>query len=208
MIRKRPHTPPQPLSSVIRYCFCSVSDVKFFSRKLIIFMLVQLLLSPFILITADSIPESLYNGHDQPPQFSSTVVNTSIVNDILTNTVNVHAGISAQSIENETESHESNGKFNDGNSILIQSEKIEMSAREQRPSDDNLSLIGNATILDQSRPINIGCKSDDGECEKRDETFHNNVHDERRLSRKRRYLIFPPGSSMQIGKSNFNHFQS
>lgn len=179
---------PQPLS-LIRSRFCSVvTGVEFSGRKLIIFMLVQLLLSPFILITGDSINESVHNGKPPPLPSSSPVYS-------------INAGADNPTSDQFIKTHASNENDN-GNSIL---RRVEGNiASEQRPSVGNLSFIGNASILDQSRLTNLTCNSD--ECEQQhhhhDKTFNDgHHHDERVLSRKRRYLIFPPGSSMQIGKS-------
>lgn len=83
------------------------------------------------------------------------------------------------------------GKNANGNSISQQSEII---ANGERPYDDNLSMTGNASIRNQSQTITA---SDSMRAKRDDANF--NTDGERVLSRKRRYLIFPPGSSIQIG---------
>lgn len=181
----------RPLS-LIRLRFCWSEKVEFSGRKLFIFVLLQLLLSPFILITGDSINESVHNAIHPPLVFNSHVDNDAAVNDI-----------SDQFNENKSELHAINRKFNDGNSISIVNE---IGTVEGETFDGNLSSIENALMLGQSRP-DCNTKRCAREWRTHNNIFNNDTNDmadnnnERILSRKRRYLIFPPGSSMQIGNS-------
>lgn len=192
MAQKKPYRRPL---SLIRLRFCCSDIVEFSCRKLIIFVLLQLLLSPFILITGDSINESVHNA------IHSLLVNNSIPNSHVDKNPAVN-DISDQFNGNKSELHATNRKFNDGNSISIENE---IGTVEGKIFDGNLSSIENASLLGQSRP-DCNTKRCAHEWRTHNNIFNNDTNDmannnERILSRKRRYLIFPPGSSMQIGNS-------
>lgn len=190
MARKHPRPAMLSRSSL-------VSTVEFAGRKLIILVLLQLVLSPFILITADSFSGSINNKkasavHSQPRFRSASNENGNAkVNGIKTNcTVDGFLMVAFQA--NAT----TQGKSASGNSI---SKPNVIAGNRKRPYADDLALTGNASIYNQSRrTINA---NDSQRTNREDGSF--NEDGERVLSRKRRYLIFPPGSSMQIGKSHF-----
>lgn len=172
-----------------------VSVVEFSARKLIIFVLVQLVLSPFILITADSLSGSMNNNGtpalDSGQRFG--VASNITVNRIkteCTGAVTFLTNTTAEMVVNVT------AKSANGNSISEQSEIV---ANGGRPYDVNLSLTGNASINNQSEGRIMASDSE----RMNQQNGHFNKSNERVLSRKRRYLIFPPGSSIQIGESHF-----
>lgn len=180
------------------HCLSLVGVVDFSVRKLIIFMLLQLVLSPFILITADTLNGSTSNNQASVPesgeqQFSSALNVNEKVYNVKTNCT-VDGFLTVGTPVNAT-----NRKTANGNSILKQSE---IGANEERPYDVDLSLTGNASIHNQSRHAIDGDAGEMPRTKRNGETF-NKENGERVLSRKRRYLIFPPGSSMQIGDSIF-----
>lgn len=136
------------------------------ARKLIIFVSVQLVLSPFISITADTL-----NGGTN-------------------NEAAMHQRIDASV---------SSAKTNDLGDVFVtrviqapRKNSSEMATSRQRPYD--LSPTGNASIRNQSEQTISASRP-----KREHATF--NKDSERVLSRKRRYLIFPPGSSLHIGKS-------
>lgn len=164
-----------------------VSVVEFSARKLIIFVLVPLVLSPFILITADSLNGSMNNNEASAP---NTERQSGFSSNGNVNCVKRRCTGAVTFLTNETQEKSANG-----NSISQQSE---IDANGGQPYDVNLSLTGNASIHNQSQQTNMA--SDFERMEQKNGSF--NKDGERVLSRKRRYLIFPPGSSMQIGKSH------
>lgn len=185
----------------------SVGVVEFSARKLIIFALLELLvLSPFILITVDSFNGNMNNNQasalsskfEQRFDFASSV--NAKVNSLKTTnctgdcflTTDIQANASAAS-----QASAADKKSAGGNSICKQ-HKID--ANGERPYDDDLSSIGNASINNQSQRT---ISANDTNRAKREDAAFNQVDDgddERVLSRKRRYLIFPPGSAIQLGK--------
>lgn len=185
----REHLPVAPLN-----CSSLVSVVKFSARKLIIFVLVQLVLSPFILITADSLSGSINNNgtpaqnSEQPFGFNSNVTMNTIKMVKCTDAITILTNTTAKTVTITPTTKRANG-----NSILKQSEN---DTNGWRPYDVNLSLTGNASIHNQSERTIIA--SDSKRMNQNSTNF--NESNERVLSRKRRYLIFPPGSSVQIGK--------
>lgn len=192
MAQKKPYRRPP---SLIRLCFCWSDRVEFSCRKLIIFVLLQLLLSPFILIMGDSINESVHNAIHSPLAYNS-IPNSHVNNNPAVN------DISDQFNEDKSKLHATNRKFNYGNSISIENE---IGTVEEETFDGNLSSIENVSMLGQSRP-ECNTKRCARGWQTHNNIFNNDTNDmtnnnERILSRKRRYLIFPPGSSMQIGNS-------
>lgn len=167
--------------------FLVVVFVNFPARKLIIFMLLHLVLSPFILITtADTLNEGKNNNQASvsdsvaKQQFRSALNVNAKLNYVKTNcTVNGKVTDAIQTNANER-------KNANGNSILMQSNITE---HGKRPYDVNLSTTENASIHNQSRQTNAASHS---QRTKRDDRSFNK-DGERLLSRKRRYLIFPPG---------------
>lgn len=177
-----------------------VGVVDFPVRKLIIFMLLQLVLSQFILITADTLNGSANNNNNQASvpesgeqQFDSVLNVNAKVNNAKTNCT-VDGSLTVGIAANATQRKSANG-----NSILKQSE---IGANKERPYDVDLSSTENTSIHNQSRHTIADGGSESQRTERNAETF-NKEDGERVLSRKRRYLIFPPGSSMQIGDSIF-----
>lgn len=173
-----------------------VSVVEFPARKLIIFVLVQLVLSPFILITADSLSGSM-NSNGTPALDSGQrfgVASTVTVNSIKTKCTDAVTFLTNTTAEMVT------AKSANGNSI---SEQREIAANGRRPYDVNLSLTGNASIHNQSERTIMASDLE----RMNQKNGHFNKSNERVLSRKRRYLIFPPGSSIQIGKITFHFIQ-
>lgn len=170
-----------------------VSVVEFSARKLIIFVSVQLVLSPFILITGDSVNGSMNNNvapAQNPKQPFGTASNGSV------NCVKIKCTDVVTILMNKTTlTEEMLRKSANGNSIL---EQREINANESRPLDVNLSLTENASIHNQSEPTIMASDAERMNLK----NSSSDKGSERVLSRKRRYLIFPPGSSMQIGKSN------
>lgn len=196
MAQKKPYRRPL---SLIRLNFCWSDRVEFSGRKLIIFVLLQLLLSPFILITGDNINEGVHNAIHLPLVYN-TIPNSHVDNNPAMN------DISDQFNENKSKLHATNRKFNDGNSISIENENGTV---EGETFDGNLSSIENASMLDQSRP-DCNTKRCAREWRTHNNIFNNDTNDmannnERILSRKRRYLVFEPGSSVQIGNSTLVH---
>lgn len=195
MAQKKPYRRPL---SLIRLRFCWSDRVEFSGRKLIIFVLLQLLLSPFILITGDSTNESVHNSIHSPLVYNS-IPNSHVDNNPAVN------DISDQFNGNKSELHAINRKFNGGNSISIENE---IGTVEGETFDGNLSSIEMASMLGPSRP-DCNTKRCAREWQTHNNIFNNDTNDmanknnEQILSRKRRYLIFPPGSSMQIGISLF-----
>lgn len=176
-----------------------VSVVEFFARKLIIFVLLQLVLSPFILITADTLNGSLNNNGTFAPDLKRQF--GCIANTSANPTANVVLGKCTGDgvLVGEPPLNETQQKNANGNSISTQSEVV---ANGTRSNDGLLPWIkGNATIHNQSRETITGIEFD--QFQHQDDNF--NMNGERVLSRKRRYLIFPPGSSLQIGKSQFHY---
>lgn len=175
----------------------SVGVVEFSARKLIIFVLLQLVLSPFILITVDSLNGNMNNNQalalsrlgSEQQQFASESSENANVNSLKMNctddgpiTIDIQANATAQ-------------RNSDAGNSIWQQNKIGVNG--ERPYDDDLSSIGNASIHNHSqRTISA---NDTKRMKREDENF--NEDGERVLSRKRRYLIFPPGSSMQLGKN-------
>lgn len=173
----------------------SVGVVEFSAHKLIIFVLLQLVLSPFILITTvDSLNGNMNNNQasivlsnfGSQRQFDLESSGNAKVNSLKTNCTGDDGFLTIQA--NATQQKK------DGGNSIWQPSKIGVNA--ERPYDDDLSSIGNASIHNQSqRTISV---NDIKRMER--ETGNFNKDSERVLSRKRRYLIFPPGSSMQLGK--------
>ncbi|XP_031636178.1 uncharacterized protein LOC116349064 [Contarinia nasturtii] len=168
--------------------------VGFPARKLIIFMLMHLVLSPFILITtADTLNGSSNNNNNQAS------VPDSVAKQQFGSALNVNAKLNCVktkctldgSLTDAIQTNADQRKSANGNSILKQSNITE---HEEQPYDVDLSTTENASIHNQSRQTNPSSESQ--RTKRDDRTF--NKDGERVLSRKRRYLIFPPGSSMQI----------
>lgn len=196
---------------LIRSCFCLVDSVECSGRKLIIFVLLQLLLSPFILITGDNTNERVHH-HSAPAAAAASTseqfrnLNDSIISNMVT-MANAN-NITNRLIKNTIKSNAIMPQFNDENSILSINE---INAPKQNAFDDNnLSTMNILSMADQSQLANKTCNS--GQCKwqqnndadaKANEKTFNDGHSDRVLSRKRRYLIFPPGSSMQIGNLPF-----
>lgn len=200
MARKHSLLPTKTLHCLNRLSFVGVVD--FPVRKLIIFMLAQLVLSPFVTIMADTLNESTSNNQASVPELheqqfgSASNVNTK-VNNVKTNCT-VDGFLAVATPVNATVRKSANG-----NSILKQRE---IGANEERPYDVDLSSTGNASIHNQSwKTISVAAAvaANGSQRTKRNVETFNKKNGERVLSRKRRYLIFPPGSSMQIGDSIF-----
>lgn len=188
--RKHSQQPSPPPTSQHRSS--SVAVVALPSRKLFIFMSLQLVLSPFILITADTLNESIKNkqatlSESVDLRYGSTLdvncikMTNCTGDDFLTDNIQTTA----------TQSKSANR-----NSILKQSEITE---NGKRPYDVDLSSTGSISMHNQSRQTNA--TSDSRRMKLDVEDLYRGG--ERVLSRKRRYLIFPPGSAMQIGDSIF-----
>lgn len=162
--------------------FFSICIVKFLGRKLIIIVLLQLLLSPFI-ITDGNINESNINNGNTVNSSLNPYDSSIIVHE-------TNLTLKTTSKNDDDDDYMENGMHLsennvDGNLILHQGE-----AQEQQ-SNGNLSSIGSTSALNQFQKINrnsVEQQQHDGE-----------ILNGKVLSRKRRYLIFPPGSSMQIG---------
>lgn len=181
---------PQPLA-VNRSRLVGVVDDS--ARKLIIFMLLHLVLSPFVLITADTLNEGR-NSHQAAQMQNSGEQQFSTASNVSGNVHNVKTNCTGDDslTQGSKENLAAERKSANGNSISQQSG---ISANGERPYDDDLSTTGNASIRNQSRKT---IAASDSKRAKRD-GGNFNKDGERVLSRKRRYLIFPPGSSMQIG---------
>lgn len=172
------------------------------ARKLIIFMLLHLVLSPFVLITADTLNEGR-NNNQAAQMLNSSKQQSATASNVNANVNSVRTNCTGDDLtQSIVQNSAAEGKSANGNSISQQSE---ITANGEKPYDDDLSTTGNASIRNQSRQTitasdSMRAKPDDGNF---------NKDGERVLSRKRRYLIFPPGSSIQIGDSNkkkFTHF--
>lgn len=197
-----------------------VGVVDFPVRKLIIFVLLQLVLSPFILITADTLNESTGDSNQAtvvPDSGEQQFGSASNVNAQV-NGVKTRMSVAKTSTKNCTADgflavatpllNAIERKSANGNSILKPSE---IDVNEKRPYDVDLSSTENASIHNQSRQTIDATTSAAADAResyrtKRDGETFNKENGERVLSRKRRYLIFPPGSSLQIGNLSYFSF--
>lgn len=206
--------------------------VEFAARKLIYFVILQLVLSSFVLITADTLNGSQNNNDAALAQESSSKLPkltplqhsssrfgcaTNRISDRTECTGGGDDGV----LKTERAFNETDGKTTEENLILWRGANNDddddaNATKKERPfrdDDNNLSLTENASIRNQSRRT-ITSNSNRSSMKARhrrqpstDGGF-NKDDGERVLSRKRRYLIFPPGSSIQIGKLylHFFHF--
>lgn len=191
-------------------------DVEFFARKLIYFVLLQLVLSSFVLITADTLNGSQNNNNNNnkltPLQYSSSQFGC--VASTITDGRKCTGDDGGSVLKTELTFNETHGETTKENLILWHSDGG--GANTERPfldGDSNLSLTGNASIRNQSKKTITSTTSSNGSQSMKhrhrrqpstDGRF--NKDGERILSRKRRYLIFPPGSSLQIGKLYLHFF--
>lgn len=183
---------PQKHSTSSLHRSISVAVVAFPARKLIIFMSLQLVLSPFILITANTLNGSIKNNQaTMPDSVDQRYGLTLDVNCIKTTNCTGDDYLTGNTQTNATQSKSTNR-----NSILKQNEITE---NGKRPYDVDLSSTESASMHHQSRQTNVTSDSQRMKLDVEDL----NRGGERVLSRKRRYLIFPPGSAMQIGDSIF-----
>lgn len=213
--------------------------VEFAARKLIYFVLLQLVLSSFVLITADTLNGSPNNNSNDgggggsnnnaalaqassfelpkltPMQHSSARFGcaTNRISDRTECTGGGGDGV----LKTERAFNETDGKTTKENLILRHGgtgDDADASAtKKERPfrdDDNNLSLTENASIRNQSRRTITSRSSNSMKARHRRQPStdggFNKDDGERVLSRKRRYLIFPPGSSIQIGKLYLHFF--
>lgn len=205
----------------------SGGGVEFSARKLIYFVLLQLVLSSFVLITADTLNGSQNNNNNNaalaqassfklpkltPLQHSSSRFGcaTNRISDRTECTGGGEGGTDDGVLKTERTFNETDGKTTKENLILWHGdgganddEDANATTTEHpfRDDDNNLSLTENASIRNQSRQTitSNGMRARHRRQPSTDGGFHKD-DGERVLSRKRRYLIFPPGSSIQIGK--------
>lgn len=205
--------------------------VEFAARKLIYFVILQLVLSSFVLITADTLNGSQNNNDAALAQESSSKLPKltplqhsssrfgCATNRISDRTECTGGGGDDGVLKTERAFNETDGKTTKENLILWRGANNDddddaNATKKERPfrdDDNNLSLTENASIRNQSRRT-ITSNSNRSSMKTRhrrqpstDGGF-NKDDGERVLSRKRRYLIFPPGSSIQIGKLYLHFF--
>lgn len=212
MARKHSVSSALTLTTKTLHRLSSVGVVDFPVRKLIIFVLLQLVLSPFILITADTLNESTNDSNQATVVAELGKQQFGSASDVNAQVNSVKTSLSAKQTKNCTADdfltvdtsllNAIERKSVNGNSILKPSE---IDVNEKRPYDVNLSSTENASIHNQSRQTIDATTTGTADAReshrtKRNAETFNKENGERVLSRKRRYLIFPPGSSMQIGK--------
>lgn len=153
--------------------------MQFPGDKLIRLVLVQFLLSPLILITADAINASVNNGgagnrrlHDDDCLHSPTVgAGAEPTNGIGVDAVQPTGSQPSRQIVAKLNSHHDNGS---------ESTSVPSGAPSAMPAASQPPTVPNEANI---RANVSTARFSDGKI----------------LSRKRRYLIFPPGSSVQIG---------
>lgn len=218
---------------------CVRGALGFSARKLIYFVLLQLVLSSFVLITADTSNGSQRSDNEaalaqpssfEPPELTpqpylasrfGCLANT-ITDGITWNGTKLKctgddsgdgvltSDLAFNEIQRKT-TKENLILWHNASSIddVDGGNSGTHTNAARRPDDDNnLSLTGNASTRNQSQQAIANITGDSIRQQQQhhrrrrhqpaDGTF--NKDGERVLSRKRRYLIFPPGSSIQIGK--------
>lgn len=196
-IEMSPSTSVSPLNTKIICYFSrrSVEKMRLPGDKLISSVLVQFLLSPLILITGDGINENVNNGSACNannsclqascwPCHASTIEHPMSTASVSFNVTNPNLMQTGSRTKQEID-----GKFNSHHATIV---------TPHETHDPSSALRKNASTHHQT-PMKKRANQVD---------IHANVTStvandgSKILSRKRRYLIFPPGSSMQIGKTH------
>lgn len=155
-----------------------------FARKLIILMLVQLLLSSFILINGEAADTNTWQRDGVGQNDKNTDLSRRVGEDIQINMDrNGEMRLHGKNVLGNSEQDLVKGNANS----IMRPNEMSASAQKVDGNGDNTSL----PMQHQSERDSIT---------QTNEIEQQQLHDsERVLSRKRRYLIFPPGSSVQIG---------